>query len=630
MVTKVKQTGIGLLPEDWDSVCICDPSLCVIVNGLTYKPDNVKSYGTLVLRSSNIQNGRVSLKDNTYVDCFIPNHLFIKENDVLICVRNGSRALIGKAALIEKSFPATFGAFMVVLRGKFGKFLYYLFCSDIIQNQIRKQCGATINQITNKDFCSFYVPIPQNVEEQKAITAALSDIDHLISLTEKKIAKKELVKQGIIQELLSGKKRINSKRTNMKKSEMGIIPEEWEVLRIKDIFRLLPNNTFPRNVMNSECGTLQNIHYGDVLTIYGDIIDCDKDHIPYFNPDVFIRDDLKLRSGDVIIADTAEDNTVGKTTEVINVGTRKIFAGLHTILLRPKNDRFVHGFLGLFFNTDLFRAQLLPFVTGTKVSSVSKESIKNLLVLCPPKNEQKEIVRIVRDSDKEISEQKKYLGKLQGIKAGMMTDLLTGKIRLQKDLSHDEQIDDAVMISAIVNAFYTEKYPLGRKKVQKLLYLARRHQNTTPTGFLKKAAGPYKPSARYSGGEKIAAKNGYITIAESSQGARFSVGSKIAKAIDYAEQWGCLPVINWLVENFKYTKVDELEVLATVDMAICDLKSSGQNCSVSEIKALINQNSEWKEKLQKPYFSDRNIDMAIKKSLILFDNNACDNQSRSQ
>lgn len=619
----IKATDIGTIPCDWD--CVSVGTIADIKTGpfgsLLHAKDYVITGIPIItvehLSDFGVKHSNLPLVSRKDYSRLANYQLHVGD---IVFSRVGA---VDRNAVIEQSEDGwLFSGRLLRLRVKkntSSRYLsYYFHCKSTVDRIKSIAVGQTMASLNTSLFSGFKVVLP-SYYEQKAIADALYDIDCLIETTQKLIAKKESIKYGIIQELFS-------KYTNTKESELGSIPETWDIFRVKDVFRLLQTNTFPRSVMNNERGVLQNIHYGDILTIYGAIIDCDRDCIPYFNPGVFIRDDLKLHSGDIIIADTAEDNTVGKAAEIINVGPRKIFAGLHTILLRPKNDRFVHGFLGLFFNTELFHTQLLPFVTGTKVSSISKESIKNLLVLCPPKNEQKEIVRIVCDSDKEISELKKYLVKLQGIKAGMMTELLTGRIRLTKDLSHDEQIDDAVMISAIVNAFYSDKYPLGRKKVQKLLYLARRHQNTTPTGFLKKAAGPYKPSARYSGGEKIAAKNGYITIAESSQGARFSVGSKIAKAIDYAEQWGYLPVINWLVENFKYTKVDELEVLATVDMAICDLKSAGQNCSVSEIKALINQNSEWRQKLQKPYFSDRNIDIAIKKlNTFLFNDISCNN-----
>ena len=85
MVSKFKQTDIGLIPEDWDCLCLVDPQVGYIVNGLTYKPENVKRHGTLILRSANIKNGRLSFDDNVYVNCAIPHNLLVRKNDVLIC-----------------------------------------------------------------------------------------------------------------------------------------------------------------------------------------------------------------------------------------------------------------------------------------------------------------------------------------------------------------------------------------------------------------------------------------------------------------------------------------------------------------------------------------------------------------
>ena len=89
-----KQTEIGVIPEDWDCVELGDIGECII--GLTYKPSDVKKYGRLVLRSSNINDNRLVYTDNVYVDAHIEDKLIVKENDILICVRNGSRELIGK------------------------------------------------------------------------------------------------------------------------------------------------------------------------------------------------------------------------------------------------------------------------------------------------------------------------------------------------------------------------------------------------------------------------------------------------------------------------------------------------------------------------------------------------------
>ena len=215
-----------------------------------------------------------------------------------------------------------------------------------------------------------------------------------------------------------------------------------------------------------------------------------------------------------------------------------------------------------------------------------------------------------------------------------MQELLTGRIRLvdadrkeqpktqilqERRPAHNQHFDDAVMIAGIVNAFYSEKYPLGRKKVQKLLYLVRRKEQADISAFHKKAAGPYADEVRYKGGEPIAQKNKYIQVKRSEKGSRFEKGVQMQQAMAYLQEWGKQADIDWLVSQFQYTSVDELELLATVDMAICDLRREGKEISVASIKDLIRSNKEWRDKLKKTYFRDSDIQRAIKKCQDLFE-----------
>lgn len=202
-----KQTELGRIPEDWEVVNLGDIGNCVI--GLTYSPNDVSKFGTLVLRSSNVQNGQLAYKDNVYVDMSLPERVIVKEGDILICVRNGSRRLIGKCALIDKNSEGhAFGAFMSVFRTKLYPFIFYQFQSNLIQNQIQENMGATINQITNKDLKSFTVMLPENIREQTAIATVLSDIDTEIQALQERLEKTRDIKQGLMQQLLTGKVRL--------------------------------------------------------------------------------------------------------------------------------------------------------------------------------------------------------------------------------------------------------------------------------------------------------------------------------------------------------------------------------------------------------------------------------------
>ena len=131
-------------------------------NGLTYKPtDTVEDgKGTLVLRSSNIQNGELAFVDNVYVCCNIKDKLFVKDNDILMCSRNGSAALVGKTAIIKGlKQPTTFGAFMMIVRSEYYQYLKTYFEMPFFRNQISTGT-STINQITGKMLNKIELPVP--------------------------------------------------------------------------------------------------------------------------------------------------------------------------------------------------------------------------------------------------------------------------------------------------------------------------------------------------------------------------------------------------------------------------------------------------------------------------------------
>ncbi|WP_211324141.1 restriction endonuclease subunit S [Undibacterium pigrum] len=205
--TGYKQTDFGGIPEDWEVASLGDIGENII--GLTYSPDDVSDFGTLVLRSSNVQNNRLAFDDNVFVNMDIPERVIVREGDILICVRNGSRQLIGKCALIDKNTSGSaFGAFMSIYRSKSSNFVFFQFQSNIIQNQINEVMGATINQITNKDMAAFKILLPKDEKEQTAIANALSDMDKDLDALQQRLHKTQQIKQGMMQELLTGKTRL--------------------------------------------------------------------------------------------------------------------------------------------------------------------------------------------------------------------------------------------------------------------------------------------------------------------------------------------------------------------------------------------------------------------------------------
>ncbi|MBY6038335.1 restriction endonuclease subunit S [Fictibacillus nanhaiensis] len=173
-----------------------------LVSGLTYSPDDIRDNGLLVLRSSNIKNNVITLDDNVYVRTDISGANLSFENDILICVRNGSKALIGKNAIIPKDMPlCTHGAFMTVFRTKYSKFVFQLLQSRAYDKQVKADLGATINSINGTQLKKYVFYIPLDIKEQEKIANCLSALDTLITTQAEKIESLKVHKKGLMQGL---------------------------------------------------------------------------------------------------------------------------------------------------------------------------------------------------------------------------------------------------------------------------------------------------------------------------------------------------------------------------------------------------------------------------------------------
>lgn len=191
---KMKDSGvewIGEVPEHWTITKLKHVSRALI--GLTYAPEDVVVDGTgiTVLRSSNIQGGQLDLADIVQVRAVADPELMVRIGDILICSRNGSRALIGKnIQLDERSVGCTFGAFMTVVRGSFNDFLYYAFNSTMFDANSALYMTSTVNQLTISMIANMEVPLPSK-EEQRAIVShlrkGLSSLDALLFKTQRSI-----------------------------------------------------------------------------------------------------------------------------------------------------------------------------------------------------------------------------------------------------------------------------------------------------------------------------------------------------------------------------------------------------------------------------------------------------------
>ena len=167
--------------------------------------------------------------------------------------------------------------------------------------------------------------------------------------------------------------------------------EDWEQRKLGETLYSLRNNTLSRAELSLENGVAKNVHYGDILVKFGEILDVKKELLPMIVDELVLAKyrDSFLQNGDIVIADTAEDETVGKCSEIEGVSDEKIIAGLHTIPCRPLFN-FASGYLGYYLNSDDYHRQLLPLMQGIKVTSISKSALQDTKIQYPKSLEEQE------------------------------------------------------------------------------------------------------------------------------------------------------------------------------------------------------------------------------------------------
>ena len=405
-----KQTEIGVIPEDWECVLLLDKSR--LLNGLTYTPDNVKNNGLLVLRSSNIQNNQLSLEDTLYVNCIVEDEKKIKDGDIMICVRNGSAALIGKCAQAHRDYDATFGAFMAVLRGNHNDYILQILQQGTIQKEIIKNSGATINQITNGDFKIVKIALPTSNDEEIAIASSLSNVDKLISSLEKLITKKKAIKQGAMQELLTGKRRLPG------------FSGEWETRTLHEISNEMVDGPFGSNLKTEHYTTERQVRIIQLSNI-GEA-GWNNANVKYttFSHAAELQRCI-VQPGSILIAKMMP---AGRAI-ICPDNEKSYILGSDVVKVVP-NSSVDSRYLVYATKSRFYLDQIADDTQGSTRARTSVSKLRKTAILFPEKDEQIAIADILSEMDMEIAALEGKIAKYRQIKQGMMQQLLTGKIRL--------------------------------------------------------------------------------------------------------------------------------------------------------------------------------------------------------
>jgi len=611
-----KHTEIGLIPEDWELVRIGDSFQ--FKNGLNKEKDFF-GYGFPIVNYMDVFKGTFITSDLIKGKVFLSKqelrNFDVKKGDVLFTRTSETQEEIGYSSVVVEDLKDTVFSGFVLRARPFNnlfdiQFCRYGFSNRIVREQIISNATYTTRALTNGRVLSeVKIPLPP-LPEQQAIAATLTHTDEWIESLEKLIAKKRLIKQGAMQKLLTPK-------------------SDWEVKKLGEIGNCLRgvsyagDNDLYENDNDNSIKLLRSNNIYNSKVVYSNVLNVKKEKVNAHQ--IIQKQDI------LICMANGSKELVGKAGYFNDIyDSSKFTFGAFMGIFRINSYEVDPYFIFVNFLSKNYRSHIDLLLSGSSINNLKPMDIESIEIKVPLLSEQTRIATILSDMDSEIEALEQKLSKAKQMKQGMMQELLTGRIRLIEKIKtekpktnkgHNEHINDAVLIGTMAACFGSAQFPMTRFKYTKVSYLLKRYKEEQDTGYLKKAAGPYKPQTRYGGAEKIALQNRYVVSQQAIYKGKpyegFVSGEEVDKAIAYFKEWYGEEALQW-ISKFKFEKNDNLELWATVDMAIQDLKKECKLVNVANVKQIIKENKEWKDKLKRPAFSDDNIHNAIIKMDTLF------------
>ena len=411
---------IGKLPVDWTvrplRTCLrFDPRYGVNAAAVPFE-DSLPTY----LRITDIsEDNRFRPSAKVSIDHPDAPAFLLAEGD-LVFARTG--ATVGKSYLYRpEDGPLVFAGFLIRISPN-PEILHPAFLSYCAQSQRYWDWVARISArsgqpgINGQEYGEFLLLLPE-LDEQFVIAHILSDMDGLLQALETLIIKKRAVKEAAMQQLLTGKTRLPG------------FDEDWEETRFGDICTFLSTANNPRADLE-EHGTIGYVHYGNIHAHPLPVLNCANHDLPRIE-EGRVGNAARLRDGDLIMVDASEDlEGLGKSVEVMGIGSDNIIAGLHTILCRGDSDHWAAGFKAHLQYIPAFKSVLTRVATGISVYAVSKRQLASIVLALPPPLEQAAIVSVLSDMDADIDALERRRDKARALKEGMMQQLLTGRMRL--------------------------------------------------------------------------------------------------------------------------------------------------------------------------------------------------------
>ena len=343
-------------------------------------------------------------------------------------LNNSSAKLVDKGMVLYAMYGATSGEVAISkIKGAINQAILAMDASDMAANRFiaywlrrqKKSITETFLQGGQGNLSGAIIKelgIPQpSLDEQRQIGSFFSNLDDLITLHQRKYDKLVILKKSMLEKMFP------KDGESVPEIRFAGFTDPWEQRKFGDCFEFLKSNTLSRAGLNGENGTARNVHYGDILIKFGDCLDGERSDLPFITDDTVLPKFAGsiLREGDVIFADTAEDEAAGKCVELRKLPKEPTISGLHTIPARPRFF-FGTGYLGHYLNSDAYHRQLLPLMQGIKVISVSKAALQDTQVRFPGLSEQAAIGAALSEIDNLITLHQRKLELLQNIKKSLL------------------------------------------------------------------------------------------------------------------------------------------------------------------------------------------------------------------
>jgi len=357
----------------------------------THASPAYQNEGHPFVTSKNVKDGFINYDDIQYIsdEDFeeINKRSKVDINDILM----GMIGTIGNLALIRTEPDFAIKNVALIKDTKQVSYLYlyhYLQSKNVEKQLLSGMDGGTQKFVALKKIRELNILVPSE-DEQLQISGFLENLDRLITFHQRKFNEVRQLKKFMLQKMFPKSGEL------IPEIRFAGFTDAWEQRKFKDVFEGLQNNTLSRAELSSKKSEAKNIHYGDVLIKFGAYIDVSKESLPFIDNDKFVEKFKQsyLQNGDIIIADTAEDETVGKCTEIQGLQDEIVVSGLHTIPCRPK-EKFAPKFLGYYMNASSYHLQLIPLMQGIKVTSISKSAMQDTDMLVPESLEEQEKIGI--------------------------------------------------------------------------------------------------------------------------------------------------------------------------------------------------------------------------------------------